>query len=179
MREEFTAADFAARDAFFKEKVAHRHALWELYLYGKMKPVRDPQVVADVLQEFYLRVLKNWLQIPQDSDAAIQANLFTILRNELFNHYRRNQAKPQTDELNLANALPGEAFDPDARQMLEYVQALIRKHLSEEDQQIMQLRVVDDRSYQEIAEMMNMPIDTVSTRIHRARKMLKQKMEGP
>lgn len=177
MCEDFATHDYAARDEFFKREVASRHPFWELYLIGKMKPLRDPQLVSDILQEFYLRVLKNWQLIPKDNEASMKASLYTILFNELCNHYRRGKAKPQSDDLKVATELPGEAFDPAAQQMVEHVRTLMQAHLSDEDQHIMHLRVEQEYTYQEIADLMDMPIDTVSTRIHRARKLLKQKLE--
>ncbi|AEE53928.1 Sigma-70 region 4 type 2 [Haliscomenobacter hydrossis DSM 1100] len=94
----------------------------------------------------------------------------------MINHFRRGKAQPQSDDLSLASELPGEAFDPATQQMVEYVQELIKTSLSEEDQLIMRLRAIEDYTYQEIADIMGMPIDTVSTRIHRARRILRNKI---
>lgn len=40
------------------------------------------------------------------------------------------------------------------------------------------LRHLEGASYQEIAELLDMPIDTVGTRLVRARKLLKDQLEG-
>lgn len=50
--------------------------------------------------------------------------------------------------------------------------------LDPEDRAILVLREIDDRSYQEIAEVTGMPLGTVKSRISRAREALRQKL-GP
>jgi RNA polymerase sigma-70 factor (ECF subfamily) len=68
------------------------------------------------------------------------------------------------------------AADPDRyamqRERIEAVQKAIL-HLDEEARAIVVLRDIDGKSYEEIAEVLNCPIGTVRSRLHRARMDLK------
>jgi len=57
--------------------------------------------------------------------------------------------------------------DEDAQMLYESMQMLAQDH-----RQILVLREIDGRSYEEIAEICQLPVGTVRSRLHRARKQL-------
>ena len=66
---------------------------------------------------------------------------------------------------------------PDTREFVAALEAAI-KRLKPEHRRCFILRHVEGRSYDSIAEIMNVPVGTVATNIHRARKQLKRTL-GP
>jgi RNA polymerase sigma-70 factor (ECF subfamily) len=57
------------------------------------------------------------------------------------------------------------------------VQAALAK-VSDEHRAILVLRELDDCSYEQIAEILDLPIGTIRSRLHRARLQLRDELRG-
>ena len=76
--------------------------------------------------------------------------------------------------------LPGDGPAPDAEiqteeQAAQLMQAL--GYLSEEHRAILVLREMEEMDYEAISEILDLPIGTVRSRLHRARSQLKEQLE--
>ncbi|MCQ4633070.1 RNA polymerase sigma factor [Shinella sp. CPCC 100929] len=106
--------------------------------------------------------------------ANIRAWAYKIMTNLHLNARRAIARRPSVGieeaETVAASALPS---DPLARNRL--VQAL--ETLPKEARAVLMLVAVEGHSYQEVADMLAMPVGTVMSRLSRARQMLRQKLQ--
>lgn len=102
---------------------------------------------------------------------------------------RRGAARKKTTSLDAGGSeeegtavdVPDESGEPSQRlvdrERVRLVQDAIGE-LEEEFRSIIVLRDLEDRSYEEIAEVLEVPVGTVRSRLHRARQALKDRLKG-
>lgn len=138
---------------------------------------RDNEVAKDLLQETMYRALAN--KDKYNVGTNIKAWLYTIMRNIFINNYRR-RAKQNT----IFNSTPND-FLLDYNQVtvsnvaesalkLKDIQAAIH-HLPHIFRNPFML-YFEGYKYHEIAEMLKEPLGTIKSRIHFARKLLKEQL---
>lgn len=155
---------------FEREAVPHMQALYA----GACRLVRNAADAEDLVQETYLRAFRAFHLFRPGTN--IRAWLFTILYRARADHYRKLARSPQTVEL----VHEGPAVAPPQDQLAggqeEVLRALDR--LPESFRSAVVLRDVQDFSYEEIAGILQVPIGTVMSRIHRGRALLRGMLEG-
>ncbi|MBO9658792.1 MAG: RNA polymerase sigma factor [Chitinophagaceae bacterium] len=138
---------------------------------------RDSEAANDLYQETLYKALAN--KEKYNVGTNIKAWLFTIMRNIFINDYRR-KAKQKTifDNtsnaylINLKQASVSNAAESDLR--IKEIYAAIHQ-LPEIFKVPFQL-YFDGYKYQEIADVLAEPLGTVKSRIHFARKLLKERL---
>lgn len=142
----------------------------------------------DLVQETYLRAYRGFGNFEQGTN--LRAWLFRILTNAFINSYRSNQRKPRSvdlagvEDLYLHQRLGGDtkaALGASAEDVLmeqvtesEIVDAL--ESLPEEYRITVLLADVEGFAYKEIAKILDVPIGTVMSRLHRGRKTLQRRL---
>lgn len=108
----------------------------------------------------------------------LDAWLFRIMRNHWIDTVRRNRPEAPIDADELAGALPAEdgRRTVEARLTLADVRA-IANALPDEQRMVLVLVCVEEMSYRETAELLDVPIGTVMSRLARARAALVAAME--
>jgi RNA polymerase sigma-70 factor, ECF subfamily len=138
--------------------------------------VRTPADAEDLAQEAFVRL---WRALPlYDGRASFSTWLYVIARNACLSELRRRGARPTA-------SLDGDAIDPavpigaasPVERRLE-CEALVEM-LDEPERRIVRLFYLEDRSYEQVATMLDMPINTVRSHLHRARKRLAALMAPP
>lgn len=141
--------------------------------------LRDPADADDAVQECYLRALKHFHSY---RGPAIKPWLLAILRNVCHAEYARRANAPTGS----GDALPQDTEQPPLwhetpatpeaeivkRHDAGTVQRLIAG-LAEPFREIFVLREIENLSYREIADIAEVPIGTVMSRLARARAMLR------
>lgn len=156
-----------------------------------LRLTRDRQDAEDLVQEVYLRAYRGFGSFTDGSN--LKAWLYRILTNAFINEYRRRQRRPVTvseaedPEYSLFDRLGEETAAPSAeREVLERlpdedVQRAL-EDLPEQYRMVVLYADVEGFSYREIADILEIPIGTVMSRLHRGRKALQkalwEKMEG-
>ena len=154
-------------------------------LYGAaLRMTRNAADAEDLLQDTFLRAYRGYGSFEEGTN--LRAWLFRILTNTFINSYRAKQRRPQetdladVEDLYLYRRMPQIAASRSAEETLfelftddEVKEALER--LPDAFRLPVLLADVQDFSYKEIAEMLEIPIGTVMSRLHRGRKAL-QKM---
>lgn len=109
---------------------------------------------------------------------SLDAWLFRIMRNHWIDTVRRNRPEVPVDGDEIAGALPVEdgRRTAEARLTLADVRG-IADGLPDEQRTVLMLVCVDEMSYRETAEMLDVPIGTVMSRLARARATLVAAME--
>lgn len=104
--------------------------------------------------------------------------LFRIMRNHWIDTLRRNRPEVSIDRTEMAEVLPSEdgRRTAEARLTLADVRA-IANGLPDEQRMVLMLVCVEDMSYRETAELLDVPIGTVMSRLARARATLMAAME--
>ena len=137
----------------------------------------------DLTQEVFLKL---YYSLPKyDLEKNFNAWLLTLARNYMIDQYRKTKWEKKTrDEFN-EHYLSSDAFDsPENGMVKEETKRLIWEslnHLSSEIRMTVILRDIQGKKYEEIAEITNLPLGTVKSRVNRGRlqlaKILKEKKE--
>jgi len=141
--------------------------------------VHDAALAEDVAQDVFVRV---WRALPSyDGRAQFSTWLYTITRNTAISALRRRRpALSISDEPTLLEAEAALAAQSDDAPGADASAAESRRlaaaiaTLPERQQQVIALFYMQERSYEEVAEMLAMPLGTVKTLLHRARARLEQ-----
>ena len=128
----------------------------------------------DLAQETFLRAYRAFDRFTPGSN--IRAWLYTILHRVRTDAFRRSRRSPRTVEL----AEEGPAVPPPQDALAQGGEDLERalKALPDVYRNAVVLRDVEDLSYQEIARVLDVPIGTVMSRIHRGRALLREALGG-
>ncbi len=151
-----------------------------------LRMTRNPADAEDVVQETFLKAYRAYDSF--EAGTNLKAWLYRILTNTYINRYRKAQRRPSEVELGelqdlyLYKRLGEEsgASESAESQVLEQfvdtdvVQAL--ESLPDNFRIPVLLADVEGFAYKEIAEMLDIPIGTVMSRLHRGRKALQKKL---
>ncbi|MEE9579022.1 MAG: sigma-70 family RNA polymerase sigma factor [Gemmatimonadota bacterium] len=151
--------------------------------------VRDRELAEDLAQEAFVRAFNNLARY--DPSYKFSSWLFKVAYNLTIDHLRKKRlntvsihGSPSavTTELQAATAITVESTEerPDealqSREIGSEIEVAIGE-LRQEYRSAIILRHVEGRSYEEIAEIMDVPLGTVKTYIHRARKELQGQLQ--
>src|SRR5690349_7649518 len=153
--------------AFERLLTAYRGRVYRLALGF----VRTPADAEDLAQEAFVRL---WRALPTyDGRASFSTWLYVIARNACLSELRRRGSRPTAAIEDAGEpAAPGVGPSADARMDCE---ALVDT-LPEPQRQVVRLFYLEEQSYEQVAVMLGMPINTVRSHLHRARKRLAQTM---
>lgn len=143
--------------------------------------VRDPADADDLVQETYLRAYRYWHTFQRNTDC--KRWLSQICRNVLVDNLRRARYETAVEDSELESlaairvhtaAVAAGLGDLYARIDLgPAILAAIAK-LDPIFREIVILSDIEERSYEEIAEQLEIPIGTVRSRLYRARRHLQE-----
>jgi len=149
-----------------------------------LRMTRNQADAEDVVQETYLRAYKGFGNFEEGTN--LRAWLFRILTNTYINTYRAKQRRPQETELNEVEDLylyrKIASVDQASRSAEDTLFDLFTddevkaalENLPEQFRLPVLLADVEEFSYKEIAEMLDIPIGTVMSRLHRGRKAMQK-----
>ena len=154
-------------------------------IYGAaLRMTRNPADAEDLVQDTYLRAYRGFAGFQEGTN--LKAWLFRILTNSFISTYRKRQRQPQIvegpddiDEWYLFDKLGARNVEDSAESEVldripdEAVKAALES-LPENFRLPVLLADVEGFSYKEIAEIMQTPIGTVMSRLHRGRKALER-----
>jgi len=147
--------------------------------------VGSREEAEDLVQETYARAFRSWRSFTPGTN--MRAWLLRILTNLNVDRGRRIQRSPQTQQLEesdyyLANKVASAAGE-DALEQEQVVERMsqdsIVNALSEISPQLRDVVVlvdIGDFTYADAAQILDVPIGTVMSRLHRGRRALKQKL---
>lgn len=129
----------------------------------------------DTVQEIFVKIYKG---LPRfKGKARFSTWAYTIARNEAINALNRRKKNlyniEEFNNLAASNDTPEEAYSKkeSALNLENYI-----KRLDKDYRAVIELRYLADKSYLEVADIMDIPIGTVKTYIHRAKLRLKELM---
>jgi RNA polymerase sigma-70 factor (ECF subfamily) len=172
-----------AADPFETEALSFLDALYRTAL----RMTRSEAEAEDLVQETYIRAFRFRDQFTLGTN--LKAWLFRILTNTFINQYRRKAARPETTELDdveesilyrhMRDVSPGSSSpDPEAELIDNTLSSEVKDALEALPEKFRTTLLLDVEgfSYKEIAEMLDIPIGTVMSRLHRGRKFLQKRL---
>jgi len=144
------------------------------YIY---KIVGHKEEAEDIVQETFIKVYKNLNSF--DADRKFSSWLYRISHNEAINYIKKNKRNAELyfeDNDYLFN-------------QLKYEKDLLRELTVKEDfnnlkkalaklplkyREVIVLKYLEEKSYEEIAKILKQPINTIGTRLRRAKKNLQE-----
>jgi RNA polymerase sigma-70 factor (ECF subfamily) len=143
--------------------------------------VHSKEEAEDLMQETYARAFRSWRSYTPGTN--LRAWLLRILTNLNIDRGRRQQRAPDTTHLEesdyfLYNRLEDDASDTDEERVLErlsqddIVDALAA--VPHDFRDVIVLVDIGEFSYQEAAQILDIPVGTVMSRLHRGRRILKR-----
>lgn len=133
---------------------------------------RDRGKAEDLVQETYLQAWRSWRRFELGTN--LRAWLYKILFNVYYSGLRRERLELVPVEETIAETI---AYDPPTPQHLTEEEVLMALERVPRDFQIpVVLADVEELSYREIADALQIPIGTVMSRLHRGRKLLRMEL---
>lgn len=177
---ELTRQEVQKQYDFNEEIIPHLDAL---YNFG-LRLTSDPNDAEDLVQDTIVKAYRFFSSYEKGTNA--KAWLFRILKNSYINNYRKKSKKPQEvdyDEVatfyETIRAERTETSDLEDKMFRELIDDDISNALDEipEDfRTVVLLCDVEDFTYEEIANMLDVPIGTIRSRLHRGRNLLKAQL---
>lgn len=151
---------------------------------GALRMTRNPQDAEDLLQETYLKAFKAFGSFKEGTN--LKAWLYRIMTNTYINTYRKKQRQPAqtpTEEITDYQLYTTSSHDSTGLRSAE-VEALqnmpngriseAMNQLSDDYRMVVYYADIEGLAYKEIAEIMDTPLGTVMSRLHRGRKQLRE-----
>jgi len=148
--------------------------------------VRSKEETEDLVQEAFMKAFAALSTF--NEEYAFSTWLYKIAINNTIDHLRKKRLrtysldKPiQSKEGEVKREYPDVTWAADKEVLSTEKSALIAKaieELPEKYRTAIILRHADEKSYEEIAEVLSIPLGTVKARIFRAREALKRKLKG-
>lgn len=176
--------DTATQHALEQRFAAEALPLLDQFYGAAMKMTRNPQDAQDLVQETFLKAYSAFASFEEGTN--LKAWLYRIMTNSYINTYRKRQREPYlgaVDDLEdwqlggaeSATAMSTRSAEAEAidRAPASVVSDALNA-LPEDFRLAVYLADVEGFSYQEIADIAEVPIGTVMSRLHRGRARLRQ-----
>lgn len=148
--------------------------------YHILKMVRNRDVIDDLVQEVFVKAFDNLNSY--STDYAFSTWLYRIATNHTIDYLRKKKLQTlsidepvKTREGEMQMELPDEDTATDRRVIRKQRSNIIRdaiENLPPKYRKVIQMRHMEEKSYQEIAEILDLPLGTVKAHIFRARELL-------
>lgn len=167
---------------FEREAIPHMDALYNFAL----KMTGDSDEADDLVQETYLKAFRFFDKFEKGTNC--KAWLFRIMKNTYINKYRKETKEPDkvdyeevenfyenvkpssTDSAHLEKDIYDNLLDDELSEAIN--------SLPEDFKTVIILCDIEGFTYEEIADFIDVPVGTVRSRLHRARKMLFTKLQN-
>ena len=152
------------------------HRLKEKLYRISLQVVKDEELAEDVVQEVFIKVWDKRIELA--SIENIDAYCFRMVRNLSIDKTRLKHYK--TTDLAGAYKLENELPTPDKHLEISNTMDLVKKWIEDlpaSQKTVLQLRDFEGLSYQEISDMLEMPLNQVKVYLFRARQYLRSNMD--
>jgi RNA polymerase sigma-70 factor (ECF subfamily) len=150
--------------------------------------VGDPEEANDLAQEIFTAAFQNLKKFR--GDAKFSTWLFQIATNRGKNRFKylkrrgyfanKTQTDSDDDRDSMQKAVPDLTTNPETLLAGKQIQKIVQDAINDLDpdhKEIVILRDIEGFSYDEIAQILNLPEGTTKSRLHRARMVVKEKLK--
>ncbi|MBK6977329.1 MAG: sigma-70 family RNA polymerase sigma factor [Cytophagaceae bacterium] len=168
---------------FDKEFMPHIDSMYNF----AFRLTNDEDDANDLLQDTYMKAFRFINSFQEGTNA--KAWLFRILKNSFINDYRKKSKEPSKVDYQevetVYNSTEDAEFESTSDLRIEAVQDLIGDEvamalngLPVDFRTVIILCDIEGFTYEEMAKILDIPIGTVRSRLHRARNLLKEKLRS-
>jgi RNA polymerase sigma-70 factor (ECF subfamily) len=175
--ENLTKEELKKQSDFQDEMIPHLDAIYNFAL----RLTTDPNDAEDLVQDTIVKAFRFFNSYEKGTNA--KAWLFRILKNSYINNYRKKSKQPhqvdydevsqfyesirseQSETTDLEDLMYREMLDDDVTRALT--------ELPEDFRTVVMLCDMEGFTYEEIANMLDVPIGTIRSRLHRGRNLLR------
>ncbi len=142
---------------------------------------RNTDDAKDVLQETFIKAYVNLNDY--DADQKFSSWIYRIAHNEAVSFFRKTNIRPRAaeteDELAKLEAAAADFGVVEAadRGLLAGRLRRILDDLDPKYREVLEMKYLDDRSYEEISDILHKPMGTVATLLNRAKRQLRREIE--
>lgn len=144
-----------------------------------LRLVGSREEAEDITQDALLQAYRTWTQVDPDASGGYVKWCYRIARNLSIDSLRKKKPRAIDDEeldraTDTRSLKPEEIYEHRVRssEVHDSIQSLEDKY-----RDVLVLRYQEELSYEQIAEILEVPVSTIETRIFRAKKMLREKLE--
>jgi RNA polymerase sigma-70 factor (ECF subfamily) len=147
---------------------------------------RNPEDAEDLVQETYLKAYRYYDKFEEGTN--FKAWLFKIMKNTFINNYRKRQQAPVlSDFADIEESFETQVSEDTSRQLKNPEEELLENVLDQDVQRALDQLPPDYRmvvlladlegfAYKEIADILEVPVGTVMSRLYRGRRLLEAAM---
>lgn len=144
------------------------------------KMIKETELVDDLVQEVFMKAFHNLNTY--SNEYAFSTWIYRIATNHTIDYLRKKKLQTlsidqpyKTKDGDMEIQLPDESFSTDQPVMKKERKAIVQDaidNLPEKYRLVIEMRHMEEKSYQEIAEILDLPLGTVKAHIFRARELL-------
>lgn len=175
-------------DALVSEALAGREDSYSKLVDKYQKPlyfhvrkmIKEVELVDDLVQEVFMKAFHNLNSY--SNEYAFSTWIYRIATNHTIDYLRKKKLQTlsidqpyKTKDGDMEMQLPDESFSTDQPVMKKERKAIVQEaidDLPEKYRVVIEMRHMEEKTYQEIADILDLPLGTVKAHIFRARELL-------
>jgi RNA polymerase sigma-70 factor (ECF subfamily) len=151
----------------------------EMLRYVQRISAVDLDEARDILQESFIKIWHNLNEF--DASLKLSSWIYRIVHNETVSYVRRRKSYGKDKKTDTAGYEDKLASDPEPETDPEQKPQLVYNVLGSlplKYREVLTLKFIEEKSYQEISDILRIPEGTVAIRINRAKKLFRKMTKG-
>ncbi|MDV6168583.1 sigma-70 family RNA polymerase sigma factor [Flavobacterium sp. DG1-102-2] len=150
------------------------------FIYSK---VTDRDIADDIFQDTFIKVIKTLKSNSYNEEGKFLPWVMRISHNLIVDHFRRNKKMPmfrETEEFSIFSIMTDNSPNVENRIITEQVENDLQRlieELPDDQKEVLQMRIYQDLSFKEIADMTGVSINTALGRMRYALMNLRKVIE--
>lgn len=160
-----------------KEKFERLYYTYKKMMFSTANSILcNPSLADETVQDCFLKLAETVSDLPKVPSEDMKAMIIAMVKNKARNNLKAEHYD-KVESVN-ENEIPDNIISDISsklgfKELIEIINTLERPY-----KEVLVLRLINGLGVDKISEMLNLPYRTVETRIFRARKKLKEKLEG-
>jgi len=150
------------------------------FIYSK---VTDRDIADDIFQDTFIKVIKNLKSNSYNEEGKFLPWVMRISHNLIVDHFRRNKKMPmyrETEEFSIFSIMTDNSPNVENRLITDQVESDLQRiieELPDDQKEVLQMRIYQDLSFKEIADLTGVSINTALGRMRYALMNLRKVIE--
>lgn len=150
------------------------------FIYSK---VSDRDIADDIFQDTFIKVIKTLKSNSYNEEGKFLPWVMRISHNLIVDHFRKNKKMPmyrETEEFSIFSIMTDNSPNIESRIITEQVETDLQRlieELPDDQKEVLQMRIYQDLSFKEIADLTGVSINTALGRMRYALMNLRKVIE--